>query len=134
LSAFTAWKHVREAVTRRSAGRLNLREVRLHDLRHTFAAGLTKAGAALPRIQVELGHRNAQMSQKYANYRPPFDGGALMRRAEQVAKGADPHLVSVLADPLRTRALLRHHLSEDEIVALLRAASPGPQAFGEATP
>ena len=44
-----------------------LRNVRLHDLRHTFASTLVNAGVPLHNIQLLLGHHNISVTQRYAH-------------------------------------------------------------------
>lgn len=47
-----------------------LDEVRLHDLRHTYASLLINAGCSLYEVQQLLGHANADMTQRYAHLTP----------------------------------------------------------------
>ncbi|WP_022654185.1 site-specific integrase [Aquaspirillum serpens] len=56
---FWIWNRVR-----RKAGLPNLR---LHDLRHSFASFLINAGRSLYEVQKILGHSNLQMTQRYAH-------------------------------------------------------------------
>jgi integrase len=51
----------------RSAG---VREVRFHDLRHTFATRLAASGEPLRTIQEFLGHADSKTTQIYAHYAP----------------------------------------------------------------
>lgn len=44
-----------------------LPEVRIHDLRHSFASVAIASGASLPMIGKLLGHRNPQTTQRYAH-------------------------------------------------------------------
>ncbi|WP_453947749.1 tyrosine-type recombinase/integrase [Bradyrhizobium diazoefficiens] len=55
----TTWRAIR-----RKAG---LEEVRLHDMRHTFASIAAGAGASLYVIGKLLGHRNPATTQRYAH-------------------------------------------------------------------
>jgi integrase len=43
-----------------------LRDVRIHDLRHSFASTLVNEGVSLYRVQRLLGHLNARATQRYA--------------------------------------------------------------------
>jgi len=45
----------------------NLDNVRLHDLRHTFASTLVNAGVSLYEVQKLLGHSNISITQRYAH-------------------------------------------------------------------
>lgn len=56
-------KHVWSAV-REAAG---LNDVRLHDLRHSFASVAASGGASLPLIGALLGHRHVATTQRYAH-------------------------------------------------------------------
>lgn len=47
-----------------------LSDVRIHDLRHTFASVLINRGVSLYEVQELLGHSNAQMTQRYAHLQP----------------------------------------------------------------
>jgi integrase len=55
----TVWNHVRE-----QAG---VEDVRLHDLRHTYASILVSAGLSLPMIGALLGHTQQATTQRYAH-------------------------------------------------------------------
>jgi site-specific recombinase XerD len=44
-----------------------LRNVRMHDLRHTFASTLVNAGVPLHNIQLLLGQHNISVTQRYAH-------------------------------------------------------------------
>ena len=56
---YKAWDHAR-----RKAG---LKDVRLHDLRHSFASALVNAGRSLYEVQTLLGHSSLKMTQRYAH-------------------------------------------------------------------
>ena len=58
----SAWFMVRD-----SAG---LSDVRIHDLRHTFASLLVNKGVSLYEVQTLLGHSSPQMTQRYAHLAP----------------------------------------------------------------
>ena len=45
----------------------NLKDVRMHDLRHTFASQLVNEGRSLYEVQILLGHSNMKMTQRYAH-------------------------------------------------------------------
>ena len=57
--SYGAWKTVRR--------RAGMAEVRMHDLRHTFASLLVNSGRSLYEVQQILGHQNIRMTQRYAH-------------------------------------------------------------------
>ena len=58
---YDVWQRVRKAA--------NIDDVRLHDLRHTFASTALAAGAPLASVGRALGHSNASSTQRYAHLR-----------------------------------------------------------------
>jgi integrase len=52
---------------RRIRARAGLEDVRLHDLRHSFASFLVNDGVSLYVVQALLGHANARTTQRYAH-------------------------------------------------------------------
>ena len=58
----TAWFKARAAA--------GLDNVRMHDLRHTFASLLINKGVSLYEVQTLLGHSSMQMTQRYAHLAP----------------------------------------------------------------
>ncbi|WP_276818925.1 tyrosine-type recombinase/integrase [Mailhella massiliensis] len=58
-SLFYAWNTIR--------GRLGLNNVRLHDLRHTFASLLINSGHSLYEVQKILGHHDPRITMRYAH-------------------------------------------------------------------
>ena len=52
---------------RRIRSRAGLEDVRLHDLRHSFASFLVNEGVSLYVVQALLGHANARTTQRYAH-------------------------------------------------------------------
>jgi integrase len=85
-----AWYKVRAAA--------NLYDVRLHDLRHTFASLLVNQGVSLYEVQKLLGHSSIQMTQRYAHLEPD----RLHRRAELLS--------SIISEKV---AQLQHSSAED---------------------
>ncbi len=67
----TLW-HLHGALDR-ACRRANLRRLRWHDLRHSFASQLAIGGLSLQRIQKWLGHSTIKMTERYAHLTP--DGG-----------------------------------------------------------
>jgi integrase len=73
-----AWQRIRA-----SAG---LADVRLHDLRHSFASHAVMAGMSLPMIGKLLGHRRTSTTQRYAH----FADDAVQIAAEQATALVQP--------------------------------------------
>ena len=59
---FCPWNRIRR--------RAGLADVRLHDLRHSFASFLVNQGVSLYVVQGLLGHTQARMTQRYAHLAP----------------------------------------------------------------
>lgn len=73
------WREIRR--------RAGIPDVRIHDLRHSFASIAVDAGGSLPMIGKLLGHRQTQTTARYAHVgRDP---------AEAVAEAAGRHIVDV---------------------------------------
>ena len=68
------WKRLR--------AQAGLADVRLHDLRHTYAAMAARGGLSLPMIGALLGHQEAQTTQRYAH----LVGNPVQAAAEQVGE------------------------------------------------
>ena len=47
-----------------------LEDLRIHDLRHTYASTLINNGVSLYEVQTLLGHSSLQMTQRYAHLAP----------------------------------------------------------------
>ncbi|WP_446425062.1 tyrosine-type recombinase/integrase [Mailhella sp.] len=56
---YEEWDRVRE--------RAGLKDVRLHDLRHSFASFLVNSGCSLYEVQKLLGHQNPKVTTRYAH-------------------------------------------------------------------
>ena len=67
---FTAWNTARTAA--------GLADVRMHDLRHSFASFLVNAGCSLYEVQKILGHASIAMTQRYSH----LSQDSLLRAAE----------------------------------------------------
>lgn len=61
-SFYATWFQVRKAA--------NLDDLRIHDLRHTFASVLINKGVSIYEVQTLLGHSTIQMTQRYAHLAP----------------------------------------------------------------
>lgn len=59
VSIYNSWNTARESV--------GLRDVRMHDLRHSFASFLVNAGRSLYEVQKILGHTQVKTTQRYAH-------------------------------------------------------------------
>jgi integrase len=69
--------------------RAGVRDVRFHDLRHTFGTSMASAGAPLRAVQEWLGHRDYRATAIYADYAPdPSQGRTWAERAFRA--DADP--------------------------------------------
>jgi integrase len=64
-------KRFDQAVTR-----AEVRRVRFHDLRHTYATRMAAVGTPLRALQEYLGHRDARTTQIYADYAPSLSEAA----------------------------------------------------------
>ena len=65
----------------RARQRVELPEVRIHDLRHTYASLLINKGASIYEVQTLLGHHHVSMTQRYAHLAP----NTLQSKVELVA-------------------------------------------------
>ena len=82
--------------------RAGLPDLRLHDLRHSFASFLVNRGVSLYVVQGLLGHGNTRYTQRYAHLTP--DTCAMRRRRSEVLS---PTLASLLRAASLTKARLR---------------------------
>jgi site-specific recombinase XerD len=69
---------------RRRAGLTN---IRLHDLRHSFASFLVNQGVSLYTFQDLLGHRQPRTTQRYAHLAP----NTLLEAVEVISQAIDNH-------------------------------------------
>lgn len=61
-TAYWWWDRVRSKV--------NLEDVRWHDLRHTYAVHCARAGMPLPELKARMGHSSIRHTMRYAAYSP----------------------------------------------------------------
>jgi integrase len=61
--------------------RAGVRQVRFHDLRHTFRSRMAAAGVPLRTLQEWMGHRDFKTTLIYADYQPGADEAELVERA-----------------------------------------------------
>ena len=74
ISIYQSWNSARV--------KANLKEVRMHDLRHTYASALVNAKCSLYEVQILLGHSTAKMTQRYAH----LSNESLMRAASNAGR------------------------------------------------
>lgn len=79
LDARKAWERVRDAA--------GLQDFRFHDLRHSAASELAAQGATLREIGAVLGHRTAQMTQRYAHLTEQHQSELVRKMAARVLPG-----------------------------------------------
>jgi integrase len=65
-------------------GRAGLRQLRFHDLRHTFGTRMI-AKADIRRVQEWMGHADVQTTMRYLHYAPRADDAALVAEAFKIA-------------------------------------------------
>jgi site-specific recombinase XerD len=60
-------------------------DLRIHDLRHSFASALVNQGVSLYEVQFLLGHKSIKSTQRYSH----LDNQRLLRSVEHVSKYFD---------------------------------------------
>jgi len=88
------WRRIRE--------RAGLADVRIHDLRHSFASGAVALGESLPMIGKLLGHTQVQTTARYAHLAADPVKAAAERVSTNIAALLDGSLADVVQ--LRSRA------------------------------
>jgi integrase len=79
---------------------LSISDIRLHDLRHTFATWLRQSGTELDVIASQLGHRDLRMTKRYARiaasqvHQAVAGLDALLLPATEESKGLQAHCTS----------------------------------------
>jgi integrase len=61
--------------------RAGVREIRFHDLRHTFGTRMAAAGVPIRTLQEWMGHRDYKTTLIYADYAPAANEAALVNAA-----------------------------------------------------
>jgi integrase len=61
--------------------RAGVKEVRFHDLRHTFGTAMASSGLPTKALQDWLGHRDSRTTDRYADYAPGQREAELVDRA-----------------------------------------------------
>lgn len=84
--------HVSWDTARKRAG---LPEVRMHDLRHTFASNLVNAGHSIFVVSKALGHANTLMSQRYSH----LSDETLFAAADAAANAMGPSWLAAKQSP-----------------------------------
>ena len=84
VSIFYAWDRARE--------KAGLQDVRIHDLRHSFASLLVNSGRTLYEVQQLLGHTQVKTTQRYAH----LSQDTLLSAANAAAKALDGYMVPKL--------------------------------------
>jgi integrase len=101
------WDELRTAI-----GRPNLR---IHDLRHTFATILFDAGASAPDVQATLGHSSLQVTERYSRAREgvALRAGAVLNQVLGMADGEPARTTRerTRADPNGTKMAHPHRES-----------------------
>ena len=65
--------------------KLNMRDVRLHDLRHSFATQAVRQGIGIPVVSKLLGHRKIEMTMRYTHASNTDAEAAAERIGKQIA-------------------------------------------------
>jgi integrase len=88
---------------KRLARKVGVKEIRFHDLRHTFASNLCTAGVELYRVQRMLRHETPEMTQRYAHLADwklqeavdslivAHKGGTQVDSKPRITQGNQPH-------------------------------------------
>lgn len=78
ISIFYSWNTMRKAA--------GLPDLRMHDLRHTFASMLINGGASLYTVQAALGHANPNMTMRYAHLSDQTQRHAIQSATSSISK------------------------------------------------
>ena len=65
-------RHFADGVHRRACRDAEVRYIRFHDLRHTFASHFMMNGGELYTLQKLLGHHSVTMTERYAHLSPTY--------------------------------------------------------------
>ncbi|MCK9240376.1 site-specific integrase, partial [Desulfocurvus sp.] len=68
-SSTGAYFHSLDNTWKRIRAKAGLQDIRMHDVRHTFATNVVAHGESLYHLQSLLGHKTGQMTQRYAHLR-----------------------------------------------------------------
>jgi integrase len=90
---YTGKPLARRAVLKRfklNLARARVRELRFHDLRHTFGTRMAAAGVPLRTLQEWMGHRDFKTTLIYADYQPSEKEAELVERAFGAQRVQEP--------------------------------------------
>jgi integrase len=73
--------------------RAGIEDLRIHDLRHTFASWLVMDGAPLTEVRDLLGHTTVRMTERYAHLAPDNHRSAIARLNRRAGRPAALRLV-----------------------------------------
>lgn len=90
---------------KKACGRAGVRQLRFHDLRHTFGTRMAAAGVPMRTLQEWLGHRDFKTTLIYADYAPSADERTWITRAfdakpDGVQTGSKAQPTGTNSDPL----------------------------------
>jgi len=85
---------------------LSISDIRLHDLRHTFATWLRQGGVELDVIASQLGHRDLRMTKRYARI--------ASSQVRQAVGGLDVLLLPAAEEPNLSVLMAREGMSNEE--------------------
>ena len=92
-------RNVRTAFTR-VLEKAKLRQIRIHDLRHTYATLLLQAGAPITYVSQQLGHRDASITLRvYAHWLPDRRAGKPIGSIRLHPSASPAHPESAIDDP-----------------------------------
>ena len=96
-------RNVRHVFTR-LLERAELRQIRIHDLRHTYATLLLQAGAPITYVSQQLGHRDASITLRVYAHWLPDESRREADRLDTLQPSATPAQAEVNSDDQAKRA------------------------------
>ena len=100
-----------------------LHDVRIHDIRHSYASRALSLGKSLPMIGKLLGHRKVQTTARYAHLARDSVKAAAERVSHSLA--ADHYFALVQTSLAVWERLLPEHFLESTAAETVRTAQPG---------
>jgi len=73
-----------------------VRDLRFHDLRHTFGTQAIAGGASVHDVQEWMGHRHLSTTMRYVHYQPQLEAAELLGKRFASTAG---ELAELLGDP-----------------------------------